>query len=772
MPDLKDMARLFAGKDNWTTMNHAEDGIPSIRMSDGPHGLRIEKAEGIGFNASHPATLYPTAALSACSFDRDLQYELGTHLARECIDSDVNILLGPGVNHKRSPLCGRNFEYYSEDPYLTGEMAASYVNGLQDHGVGASVKHFAGNSRELGRMVEDSVIDERALREIYLSQFETVIRKAKPATVMCAYNRLNGTYCAENSKLMGLARHEWGFDGVYVSDWGAVADPAKSLAAGLNLEMPGGDHGSDDRILAGLQNGTVSESRLRESTEYIQKLTERVSASKAHAEVPDRLDFAERLAAESSVLLRNQGALPLKKDMSCALIGPFARSPRIQGGGSAKVNPNEVDCLYDVMKKNRAVFSYAPGFTLDPETVNEELEDQALALAERSSCVIVVAGLSEQDESEGFDRKHMHLPHNQNHLIHALTKVNRNVIVILQCGSPVEVPWKDEVNAILCMYLSGCRSGSAAWKLLSGRVNPSGKLAETWPATLADTPCHDTFNDHLLQVQYRESIYTGYRWYDAAGIEPAYPFGYGLSYTDFAYSDLSIEEGDPMTVKVKVKNTGSRKGKETVQLYLSMKDSRIARPLRELKGFEKLELEPGETKEAVFILDDRSFSYFDTEENAWMVEAGKYQIEIGASSRDIRLSKAVFHQGTLQPSSRIPKGYAENAAKNGSFTKAGFEEVLGHKVPEIRSPKPFSVNTSFLELQEEGLGKLLNKGIRFVRSKKEFPGVTDEMIMEVPIRSAMMVSSSVTWDTVDAIVDLFNGKRSFLGVIRTLKKKQ
>ena len=763
-------ARMFAGEDNWTTVAAEEAGIRSVRMSDGPNGLRIEKENKLGFPMSHPATLYPTASLSACSFDRDLQYELGEHLGRESIENGVQVLLGPGVNHKRSPLCGRNFEYYSEDPYLSGELAAAYVKGVQDQGVGTSLKHYAGNSREYGRMIQNSIIDERALHEIYLAQFERVVRKSQPWTIMAAYNRLNGKYCCENRELLDLAREKWGFDGLYVSDWGAVPDPAECLKAGLNLEMPGGDHGSDARILKALKEGSVTSEMLDENTRRQKQLADRVSSPKQYEDVPDRLAFAERAAAESAVLLKNNGVLPLKRGESVALIGPFAKEPRIQGTGSSKVNASEADCLYDVMKEERIVFSYAQGFTLSPETVDEALEEQALQMAEHCSKVIVIAGLPEGDEAEGYDRKHMRLPENQNHLIRALQQVNRNIIVILQCGAPVELPWKNNVPGILCMYLAGCRSGRAALDLLMGTVSPCGKLAETWPQHLEDTPCFSTFRDHFLQVQYRESIFTGYRYYSTAGIKPAYPFGYGLSYTSFAYRNLKKEIlEDTVKISLEVTNTGTVSGKEVVQLYIGKQDSRIGRPLQELKGFEKIFLEPGETKAVTFTLEERSFAYYDTAARDWLVEEGTYEIRIGASSEDIRLETTVFRNGTAEPYSSITPDYLAGAKEG--FTQEAFESVLGHPVEEAKVQRPFTANTSLTELQEVGLGRLLKGGIDLIRSKLDLPGVTDEMIMEGPARMALMASDRVTWKTVDTIVDFFNGKATIFQVLKNIKKK-
>ena len=769
------MAGLFTGRDSWNSRAIETDGIPSIRFSDGPHGLRIERETGYGFNASHPSTAYPTASLTACSFDRGLQRELGEHLAEECIRDGVQVLLGPGVNHKRDPRCGRSFEYYSEDPYLTGELASEYVRGVQSRGVGVSLKHFAGNSREYGRMVEDSIIDERALHEIYLAQFEAVIRQSRPWSVMCAYNRLNGEYCCQNRKLLQMARDEWGFDGVFISDWGAVADPVESIKAGLNLEMPGGDHGSDERILRAVNEQRLDPSVLEENTARIRLLAERTADSR-HAEAGNgsHAEFAQRAAEESAVLMKNEGALPVSPVDEIALIGPFARDPRIQGAGSSKVNAAEQDCLFDAMMRSGASFSYVPGFSVTDHEPDPALEEQALQLAAECGTVIVAAGLPEGDEAEGYDRKTLSLPGNQNRLIHKLCRVNRNVIVVLQCGAPVELPWRNEVNGLLCMYLAGCRGGSAAWNLLCGSVNPSGKLAETWPCRLEDVPSYSSFNESLLQVQYRESIYTGYRYYDKAEIKPAYPFGHGLSYTSFQYSGLTaVQENDGLRVRVNVTNTGARYGKETVQLYVCAENSRIARCVKELKGFSKAGLEPGETKTFEFLLDERSFAYYDTDAHAWLAEEGNYRILAGSSSRDIRCEITVHRDGTASPFSRIPKDYADRSGPGRErFTKEKFSRILGSPIPPVRSAKPFSGSSSVAELCESGMARLIRRGVTFALSRLSGKGVTEEMILEAPVRAVFWVSRRATWDTVDAIADVFNGKGNILRVYSTMRQKK
>ncbi|MBQ9328317.1 MAG: glycoside hydrolase family 3 C-terminal domain-containing protein [Solobacterium sp.] len=771
---LDTSAALLCGKDNWTSREATEEGISSVRFSDGPHGLRVESGNGLGFNESHPSSAYPTASLSACSFDRELQKELGRHLGAECREAGVNVLLGPGVNHKRSPLCGRNFEYYSEDPYLTSELASGYIIGLQECGVGACVKHFAGNSREYGRMAQDSVIDERALHELYLSQFERIVRNAHPWSMMAAYNRLNGTYCCENEELLSSAKEKWGFDGAFISDWGAVADPVNSAAAGLTLEMPGGAHESDELIKEAVHRGDCTAEAIYARAKELRTLSERTSTLDSVPELhSSHAEFAQRLAEESAVLLKNNGILPFQPSDSIALIGPFARTPRMQGTGSSKVNVRNSDCLYDVMKKERAVFAYAKGYSLDHAEVDETLEAQALALAERSSRVLVITGLPEGEEAEGYDRTHMNLPYNQIHLIQELHKANRNIVVVLQCGAPVTTEWSDVCAALLCMYLSGERGGQALWNLLSGAVSPSGKLAETWPISKEQTPCDLTFRDSILRVLYKESIFSGYRYYSTAGITPAWPFGYGLSYTSFAYSDLQVSSyEDRVKVTLKLTNTGNRAGKEIVQLYIGMEKSRIARPIKELKGFEKVFLSPGEEQTITFELDERSFAYYDTKKHDWMVEAGVYQIMVGPSSEELPLCASVIRNGTLTPYSSIPLDYLTwNEQGQLDISDDAFEEVLGHPIPAEREGFPVTPSTTIYELTERGFGAVIRKLTHRILERHSFPGVSEEMVLEAPLRSILWLGDKVSWKTVYEAAALFNHKGSMWKVWKTIKKQ-
>lgn len=762
-------AELFTGKDKWSTADAEEYGIPSIRMSDGPNGLRVEKENSLGFSESYPAAAYPCACLSACAFDPSLQYELGEHLARDCQKHDISLLLGPGVNHKRSPLCGRSFEYYSEDPFLSSELASAFIRGLQDHGVGACLKHFAGNSREYGRLVSDSIMDERALHELYLRQFERTVRRSHPWALMCAYNRLNGTYCCENETLMKEAR-SWGFDGAFISDWGAVSDPVMSLKAGLNLEMPGGRHGTEKRLLSALADHKISEEQLSESAEHIRKLCERTSRKVPYEGKETDTEFACRLAEESAVLLKNEKELPLKKHDTIALIGAFAKTPRIQGAGSSSVNTNDRDCLYDVMKEKNVLFSYAAGYHIHTHVTDLILEEQAVLLASRASHVVVVLGLTEGDEAEGYDRTSMRLPANQLHLLDALILHSRNITVVLETGAPVELPFRNRVQAILCMYLSGCRSGLALYRLLFGLANPCGHLAETWPEKAEDVPCADTFSSDLYQSEYRESIFSGYRYYDRTETAPAYAFGHGLSYSEFAYLDLTVRRsGNAVKVMVRVRNTGSRAGKEIVQIYVGMPDSLIERPVRELKGFAPVFLQPGETKEVHVTIEDKEFAYYDVSLHEWKTERGKYRIHAGRASDDLRLYADIVINGTDRPFSAIPAGYVSKEKPASALAREDFEKVLGHAVTDHSNDGPFTADSTIMELEKTFAGRQALKIIRSVLKRREFPGVRDSMVFEAPIRNMVWIGS--TWDTVDAVVNYLNKKGSLRTVIHTVLHK-
>lgn len=716
--------QLLSGANFWQTHALPRQRMRAIRVSDGPHGLRKEsgQAAGMAMAPSEPAVCYPTASALACSFDRELMYRIGTALAEECQEKDVQVLLGPGVNHKRSPLCGRNFEYFSEDPIVSSEMAIPMVKGLQDHGVGACIKHFAANSQEYGRMVSDSIVDKRALMELYLLQFERIIRRAQPWAVMTSYNKLNGTYSAENGWLMNeTARDRWGFQGAFFSDWGGVSSSVASVKNGLNLEMPGGDNGTLEQLQDGILDGTLTPKEVFRASSRTAELIAKGNYYRdpsVRADLHAHLFLAQQAAEQSAVLLKNdKDLLPVQKDDSIALIGMMAKRPRYQGAGSSKVNSLAVDCLYDVINASALDFEYADGYSLDDELnkADSGLVKHACKIAKKKDKVIIVAGLPDSYESEGFDRTDLALPKAMNTLISKVAAVNPNVIVVLQAGSPVSMPWIRDVKSVLMMYLSGCQGGKAAFRLLTGQINPSGHLAETFPLKIKDTPCCAYFANDLLQAQYRESIYSGYRYYDTVQSEVLFPFGHGLSYTTFEYSKLRIEtlpsvvpgNNNDIVICCDVKNTGKVVGSEVVQLYLGHTASRIPRAKKELKQFQKICLNPGEQAEVRFEITDADLQYYDTALDDWSVEAGDYRVSIGSSSRDIRLTGTFSAGGSTLPHSDMPEFYFK--VENGIFTvdDSAFARLLGKAIPAKRKARPFTKDTSLQELKASPFGKLL-----------------------------------------------------------------
>ncbi|HOJ92607.1 MAG TPA: glycoside hydrolase family 3 C-terminal domain-containing protein [Dictyoglomaceae bacterium] len=664
---LEEKASLCSGKDAWCTKPIERLGIPSIRMSDGPHGLR--KA-GEMFDKSVPATCFPTAVTLASSWDIDLLEKVGRAIGEECQAEDVQIILGPGVNIKRSPLCGRNFEYYSEDPLLSSELAAHFIKGVQSQGVGTSIKHFCANNQEHRRLTVNAIVDERTLREIYLASFEKAVKEAKPWTVMCSYNKLNGEYCSENKyTLTDILKDEWGFEGFVVSDWGAVNDRPKGLEAGLDLQMPYDGGNGDKKIIEAVKSGKLSEEALNKAVERILRIVFKAIENKKENATYDKEahhQLAREIARECFVLLKNDDKiLPLKKEGTIALIGAFAKKPRFQGGGSSHVNPTKVDSAYDEILKivnGKANILYADGYSLDKDDIDESLIEEAKEIAKKADVVVVFAGLPERYESEGYDRVHMRMPESHNRLIENVAKVNPKVAVVLSNGSPIEMPWVDKVKGILETYLGGQAWGGAVADVLFGVVNPSGKLAESFPKKLSDNPSYLFFPGEDDRVEYREGIFVGYRYYDKKEIDPLFPFGYGLSYTTFEYLGLSLDkkeitDQEVLKVKVKVKNTGNVKGKEIIQLYVRDIKSDVIRPEKELKGFAKVELEPGEEKEVVFELSKRAFAYYNVDIKDWYVETGEFEILIGKSSRDIVLRDKVFVKSTT----KIKKHYHINS---------------------------------------------------------------------------------------------------------------
>jgi beta-glucosidase len=650
---LEEKALLISGDGWWKT--HAIDRlqIPSVCMTDGPHGLR--KVEGGGLSPGVPATCFPTASALASSWDTDLIRQVGIALAEECQANDVQILLGPGVNMKRSSLGGRNFEYLSEDPLLAGRMAAAYIQGVQSQGVGTSIKHYAANNQELERMVSNSNLDERTLYEIYLPAFEIAVREAQPWSVMAAYNLVNGVPATENALLLRqILRNQWGFRGFVVSDWGAVNDHVKSVNAGLNLEMPGSAVYHRNKIIEGAGSGQISPAVLDEVVESLLAIV--LEAKDSHRpgatfDVAQHDALARRAAGESLVLLKNEGnLLPLEvgKIKTLAIIGAFSKTPRYQGAGSSQVNPTQVSTAYDELVKlvgNDAVIRYASGYLEEGETT-DQLIDEARQQAAGADVAVVFGGLPDSFESEGFDRASLDMPAGHNRLIEAVIAVQPNVAVVLMNGSAVTMPWADQVPAIVEAWLGGQAGGGAIADVLTGKVNPSGKLSETFPARLEDTPPYPDFPARNKEANYGEGIFIGYRHFDARKIAPLFPFGFGLSYTTFAYSDLrlnasTIKDTDGVSVEVKVKNTGQVAGKEVVQLYVHEQSPKVVRPEKELKGFAKVALQPGEEKTVSFQLLRRDFAFYDVSSHDWSVSPGKFDILVGSSARDLPLKQTI-----------------------------------------------------------------------------------------------------------------------------------
>ncbi|OMF10909.1 glycosyl hydrolase [Paenibacillus amylolyticus] len=658
---LEEKAGMCSGLDFWHLKGVERLGIPSIMVTDGPHGLRKQdgSADHLGLTSSVPATCFPSAAGLASSWDKELARQVGVALGEECQAEDVAVLLGPGVNIKRSPLGGRNFEYFSEDPLLSTQMATGHIQGVQSQGVGTSLKHFAVNNQEERRMSIDAVVDERTLREIYLASFEGAVKDGQPWTVMCSYNKVNGTYAGENEWLLtDILKDEWGHEGLVVSDWGAVNERADALAAGLELEMPTSGGIGERKVIDAVESGQLPLDKLDRAVERLLKLIFNAVDQKQEGATYNKDEhhqLARKVAAESMVLLKNEeGLLPLGREGEVALIGAFARKPRFQGGGSSHINPTKVDDIVEEMTQvagEGVTFSYAPGYRIEADDVDETLMHEAVQAAQSADTAVVFVGLPDRYESEGYDRAHLRLPDNHIRLIEEIAKVQSRVVVVLSNGSPVEMPWLPKVQAVLEAYLGGQAVGGAIADLLYGEVNPSGKLAETFPAKLSHNPSYLNFPGEGDRVDYREGIFVGYRYYDKKELEPLFPFGYGLSYTTFEYADLKVDrteltDQDEVNVHVRVTNTGDRAGKEIVQLYVSDIESTVIRPVKELKAFAKVALEPGESEVVSFTLNKRSFAYYNVDMKDWHVETGEFEIQVGSSSRDIHVHTRVNVEST------------------------------------------------------------------------------------------------------------------------------
>ncbi len=710
---LKERASLVSGSSFWHLQPLARLGLDAVMVADGPHGLRKAdmKVDQAGLNASVPATCFPTAVTLASSWNIELMQEVGIAIGRECQAEDVAVLLGPGVNIKRNPLCGRNFEYYSEDPFLSGKLAAKFIQGVQSTGTGTSLKHFAANNQESHRMVVDTLVDRRTLFELYLPAFEIAVKEAQPWTVMCAYNKLNGTFCSEHEPLLtSILRERWGFEGLVVTDWGAINDRAKAVSAGLELEMPSSGGVNDDAVaLAVEQNALAAEDLERAAQRVSALMLAAQSNSKSYkVDFDAHHDLARKGAAEGAVLLKNQnGCLPFDTKRSLAVIGAFAETPRIQGAGSSQVNPTRIEKTLEVLRKmNGAKITYAPGF--DPELADDNpgLIKEAVEAAEKAGQVLILAGLPPLFEAEGFDRTTLKQPAQIDRLIEAVSKANPNCAVILSNGSPIEMPWLDQVSAVLEAYLGGQAGAEAMVDLVFGKLSPSGKLAETFPLSLADVPSQPNFANHPRQIVYREGLNVGYRAYGGAQDGVLFPFGHGLSYTEFSYDNLKVSgqynAANPLVqVTLEITNIGACSGAEIIQLYVRDCEASVYRPDRELKGFQKLSLASGETKTCRFELDARAFAYFDLETDDWQIEPGEFELLIGASCCDIRLSSSVEIISEADPS------YSPKAQQPYYIMDDAALSDLGLQMTPPDPIRPYSVQTTLEDIKHHWLGKRL-----------------------------------------------------------------
>ncbi len=767
---LEEKASLLSGRDFWTTREVKRLNIPSIFLADGPHGLRKQLAasDHLGLNEGVKATCFPTATTIANSWDVTLGEEIGEYLGEEAFSLEVNVLLGPGLNIKRSPLCGRNFEYFSEDPYLSGKIAAAYIRGIQSKGVLACPKHFAANNQEFLRLASDSVVDERTLREIYLTGFEIAVKEGHPKAIMSAYNKINGVYANENEFLLqDILVKEWGFVGIVVSDWGGSNDHVAGVKAGSHLEMPSAGYDSVLQITEAVKNGTLEEELLDTRVdEYLRA----ISACQIKGSSTDVLDkkkhhnMAKKAAESSIVLLKNEDdILPLPANKKIAVIGDFARMPRYQGAGSSLVNPSKLTSSLNCLKSSGLnIIGYEQGF-LRSGKKDEEKRKAACELAGKADVILLYLGLAEINETEGMDRTHIRLSKNQLELLDSIQKVNPQIVVVLSCGAAVEMSWISKVKGLLHGYLSGQAGAEAMTDILTGKCNPSGKLAETYPMKYEDTPAYHYYPGKERTAEYREGLYVGYRYYDTADVSVRLPFGFGLSYTTFAYSDITVSDTDVMFV---VENTGNRAGAEIVQLYIHAMKSDIFRPYKELKGFQKVWLEPGEKVQMTLTFDDYTFRYFNTKTGKYEIEEGEYEILIGASSADIRLNDTlnVSGSGAENPYCKQKlKSYYDGKIRK--IKDEEFENLLQHAIPESKWDRKqlLQRNDTVAQLfyAKSFLARVFYRiltGLKNKAERKGTPNLNILFIYYVPFRNiAKMTGGIFNMEMVDAVLTVVNG---------------
>ncbi len=716
----EEKAALVAGTDFMFTNPVPRLNIPQIRMSDGPHGLRVQNSGGDnGVAGSESATAFPTAALTACGWNEDNLYKMGEAIGEEARHYDINIVLGPGVNIKRNPLAGRNFEYFSEDPLIAGKLAAAEINGMQSRDIGVSLKHFALNNAENYRFMGDSVCDERAMREIYLKAFEIAVKTAKPETVMCAYNKINGTYCCRNKWLLtDVLRNEWGYGGLVMTDWGATHDRIEMLKAGLDLEMPGDTDICRKWIIDGIKSGELAEETLDKAVENVLKL-----AYKHEERKSGQVDFAahdllaEEIAEDCAVLMKNDGTLPLSAEKTYFAVGELFEKMRYQGAGSSMINPTFLTTPKNAFDNAGVKYEYCKGYKENQIAADKTLIDEAVKCAEKYDTVIAFIGLTDYVESEGGDRENMRLPENQLDLIDALIKTGKKIVVVLYGGSPVELPFADKANAILNMYLPGQRGGEATRKLLFGEKNPCGKLAETWAKSYSDVPYGEAFSKTPIEV-YKESVFVGYRYYQKTNKKVAFPFGFGLSYTTFDYSDMKIEEsGDSVTVNVTITNTGNRFGAEIVQLYVKAPKTDVYKPEKELRGFTKVYLAAGESKEVKIAVNKADLAYYNVTEKRYVTESGEYELQLCSDGESVKLSETVTITGENVPSPYDKEIFDIYEKSPDKVSDEAFEKMSGLKIPALPPKKPITLESRFTDLKETFMGRILYNAVLSVAKK-------------------------------------------------------
>lgn len=766
---LEEKAAILSGKNEWQSRDIKRLGIPSVFCADGPHGIRKQAGAGdhLGLNESMPATCFPTAATIANSWNEALGEELGKALGEEAAAQDVNILLGPGLNMKRSPFCGRNFEYFAEDPYLAGKMAAAYVKGIQSQGIFACPKHFAVNSQELRRMAMNSVVDERTLREIYLTGFEIAVKEGKAKTIMSSYNEVNGTYANENKHLLQeILRDEWGFDGIVVTDWGGSNDHVKGVAAGSNLEMPVPGLDSAREVIRAINEGTLTMEELDacvdDLLDAVLELTKEKKGRKKTFSQTEHHELARRAAIESAVLLKNEeNILPLQAKTKVALIGDFAVEPRYQGAGSSVVNATLVETMEKVIPNyDLQVVGVSRGYQ---RTGGEDaaLKKEALDLAQTADVILYCFGLDELSESEGLDRTHMRIPQNQIELLEAIMKVNPKIVGIISAGSAIEMPWHNSCKAILHGYLYGQAGPSAMLELIMGNANPSGRLNETYPIRYEDTPAYRNFPSTERTAEHREAIYIGYRYYDTSKVRVQYPFGFGLSYTTFEYADLKVDKNG---IKVRVTNTGAYDGAEVVQLYVGLKNAIVFRPEKELKGFQKVFLKAGESAVVKIPFDDKTFRYWNVKTDKWEIEMGNYEIMVGASVSDIRVKGTVAVEGTtdIYPYNPAELPYYYTGLVQ-DISDAEFRALLGYPIPPGKWSGELGLNDAICQMYyaKSGLARFIYNRLTAIKKKSEDagkPNLNILFIYNMPFRAlAKMTAGNVSMEMAEGMLTVVNG---------------